>query len=168
MGPRLAGMRVGAVAELTLLAERRGKMPKSALSYALVAQLDRVLPSEGRGRGFESRRARQHLLLRSGLKFGRVRTAFPVSRGFDFRSDCAARAASFNLAPASLRATARLLPRPREAHAMPFMASHKRASLDLRRQGSWVRIPPSAPALEASKYRETPPRTYRISGLARS
>ena len=29
---------------------------------ALVAQLDRVLPSEGRGRGFESRRVR-HLLL---------------------------------------------------------------------------------------------------------
>jgi hypothetical protein len=28
---------------------------------ALVAQLDRVLPSEGRGRGFESRRVR-HLL----------------------------------------------------------------------------------------------------------
>lgn len=26
---------------------------------ALVAQLDRVLPSEGRGRGFESRRVRQ-------------------------------------------------------------------------------------------------------------
>ena len=27
---------------------------------ALVAQLDRVLPSEGRGRGFESRRARHY------------------------------------------------------------------------------------------------------------
>ena len=30
-----------------------------ALRNALVAQLDRVLPSEGRGRGFESRRVRQ-------------------------------------------------------------------------------------------------------------
>ena len=27
-------------------------------AHALVAQLDRVLPSEGRGRGFESRRVR--------------------------------------------------------------------------------------------------------------
>ncbi len=35
--------------------------------YALVAQLDRVLPSEGRGRGFESRQA-HHLILLNILK----------------------------------------------------------------------------------------------------
>lgn len=29
--------------------------------YALVAQLDRVLPSEGRGRGFNSRRVRHKI-----------------------------------------------------------------------------------------------------------
>jgi hypothetical protein len=31
---------------------------------APVAQLDRVLPSEGRGRGFESRRARQNFCIK--------------------------------------------------------------------------------------------------------
>ena len=35
---------------------------------APVAQLDRVLPSEGRGREFESRRARQPFLLNNGLR----------------------------------------------------------------------------------------------------
>ena len=35
------------------------EMGMIAARYASVAQLDRVLPSEGRGRGFESRRMRQ-------------------------------------------------------------------------------------------------------------
>jgi hypothetical protein len=33
-------------------------------SFAPVAQLDRALPSEGRGRAFESRRVRQFLLIK--------------------------------------------------------------------------------------------------------
>lgn len=41
-------------AEWTLTAEMRMIAPRNAS----VAQLDRVLPSEGRGRGFESRRMR--------------------------------------------------------------------------------------------------------------
>lgn len=43
----------------TAAVEMRMMAPRSAL----VAQLDRVLPSEGRGRGFESRRVR-HLPFR--------------------------------------------------------------------------------------------------------
>ncbi len=35
-------------------------------SHAPVAQLDRALPSEGRGQGFESLRARQIQMVRSG------------------------------------------------------------------------------------------------------
>lgn len=38
---------------------RPGSIRLSVLNRAPVAQLDRVLPSEGKGRGFESRRARQ-------------------------------------------------------------------------------------------------------------
>src|SRR5690348_5507146 len=45
--------------------DARGRPPARGLycatPCALVAQLDRVLPSEGRGRGFESRRARQFI-----------------------------------------------------------------------------------------------------------
>ena len=41
-----------------------GEMSIMAALNASVAQLDRVLPSEGRGRGFESRRMRQ---IRQGL-----------------------------------------------------------------------------------------------------
>ena len=39
---------------------RNGKLRK-ADKYAPVAQMDRVLPSEGRSRTFESCRARQHI-----------------------------------------------------------------------------------------------------------
>ena len=38
--------------------ERKNRYPFASLPKAPVAQLDRVLPSEGRGRGFESRRVR--------------------------------------------------------------------------------------------------------------
>ena len=45
---------------------------------APVAQLDRVLPSEGRGREFESRRARQLFLLNNGLRGSLQRSQAPV------------------------------------------------------------------------------------------
>ena len=38
------------------------------IQYAPVAQLDRVLPSEGKGRAFESRRVR-HLLVSFNLSY---------------------------------------------------------------------------------------------------
>jgi hypothetical protein len=37
------------------------------VDHAPVAQLDRALPSEGRGQGFESLRARQLFLCKTGL-----------------------------------------------------------------------------------------------------
>ena len=49
----------------------RGFIPErvSGYHFAPVAQSDRALPSEGRGREFDSLRARQ-LLLRAALAFG--------------------------------------------------------------------------------------------------
>lgn len=47
--------------------------------YASVAQLDRVLPSEGRGRGFESRRVRHHFQVLVQKEFSGKHRAFRVS-----------------------------------------------------------------------------------------
>ena len=57
--------RFEAVAKKPYTHQGDGRRPPrwvSSCPVALVAQLDRVLPSEGSGRGFESRRVR-HLLL---------------------------------------------------------------------------------------------------------
>src|SRR5690606_2535796 len=66
-----------------------GEMSIMAALNASVAQLDRVLPSEGRGRGFESRRMRQ---IRQGLGsnpeaffFGSSR--FPGEGSLDFQEE---------------------------------------------------------------------------------
>ena len=75
----------------------------SQKSNALVAQLDRVLPSEGRGRGFDSRRARHFWaapLARPALKFraSRSRTCTYCSRhSAQFRLVLAALATPRNL-----------------------------------------------------------------------